>query len=90
MAPKQSNDKRPGRIPFNIAIVGGGRACRFFLELLQTDYLKYLDINLLGVCDVNPEAEGIRLARDMGIPVTDNFREFFDLENLDNSTRELV
>jgi len=78
------NQKTPLRIPFKIAIVGGGRACKFFLELLQTDYLKYLDVNLLGVCDIDPEAEGLKMARDMGIPVTDSFRDFFELENLDS------
>jgi len=78
------NQSPPHRIPFNIAIVGGGRACKFFLKLLQTDYLKYLDVNLLGVCDIDPEAEGLKMARDMGISVTDNFRDFFELENLDS------
>ncbi|MBW2176612.1 MAG: PAS domain-containing protein [Deltaproteobacteria bacterium] len=78
------NSKIPQKFSFNIAIVGGGRACKFFLELLQTDYLKYLDINLLGVCDINPEADGMKLARKMGIPTTDNFKEFFELENLDS------
>ena len=80
----QPNKRTPNRIPFNIAIVGGGRACKFFLELLQTDYLKYLDINLLGVCDINPKAEGVKVARAMGIPITDNFKDFFSLKNLDS------
>jgi len=78
------NQKIPNRLPFNIAIVGGGRACKFFLELLQTDYLKYLDIKLLGVCDINPEAEGLKMARAMGIPTTDNYKDFFNLKNLDS------
>ena len=80
----EPNKKTPNRIPFNIAIVGGGRACKFFLELLQTDYLKYLEVNLMGVCDIDPEAEGLKLARDMGIPVTDSFRDFFKIESLDS------
>ena len=84
MKNSQPNKRTPNRIPFNIAIVGGGRACKFFLELLQTDYLKYLDINLLGVCDINPEAEGVKVARAMGIPITDNFKDFFSLKNLDS------
>ena len=74
----------PNRFPFNIAIVGGGRACKFFLELLQTDYLKFLDVNLLGVCDIDPKAEGIKMAKAMGIPVTDNYKDFFNLEHLDS------
>ncbi len=80
----EPNARTPNRIPFNIAIVGGGRACKFFLELLQTDYLKYLDIKLLGVCDINPDAEGMEMARAIGIPVTDNFKDIFSLENLDS------
>jgi PAS domain S-box-containing protein len=84
MKKSQPNKRTPNRIPFNIAIVGGGRACKFFLELLQTDYLKYLDINLLGVCDINPKAEGVKMARAMGIPITDNFKDFFSLKNLDS------
>jgi two-component system, NtrC family, sensor kinase len=79
----------PSRLPLNIAIVGGGRACKFFLELLQSDYLKYLDINLIGVCDINPEAEGLLMAKKMGIHTTDNFREFFAFKEL-NSIIELT
>jgi len=74
----------PSRLPLNIAIVGGGRACKFFLELLQSDYLKYLDINLIGVCDIDPQAEGLVMARQLGIPTTDNYREFFEFEKLDS------
>lgn len=78
-----ANAKNPNRLPFNIAIVGGGRACKFFLELLQTGYFKYLDINLLGVCDIDPEAEGMLLAKKMGVHTTDNYKEFFKFKKLD-------
>lgn len=74
----------PTRLPLNIAIVGGGKACKFFLELLQTDYLKYLDINLVGVCDIDPEAQGLRMAEQMGIYTTDNFKNFFGFKHLDS------
>ena len=79
----------PNRLPLNIAIVGGGRACKFFLELLQTDYLKYLDIHLMGVCDIDPHAEGLLMAKQMGIFTTDNFRDFFKFKEL-NSIIELT
>ncbi len=81
---KKIANEIPTRLPLNIAIVGGGKACKFFLELLQTDYLKYLDINLIGVCDIDPEAEGLRMAEQMGIYTTDNFKDFFDFRNLDS------
>jgi signal transduction histidine kinase len=74
----------PNRLPLNIAIVGGGRTCKFFLELIQSDYLKYLDINLLGVCDIDPQAEGLLMARQMGIPTTDNYKDFFAYNELDS------
>ena len=74
----------PTRLPLNIAIVGGGKACKFFLELLQTDYFKSLDINLIGVCDIDPEAEGLQMAEQMGIYTTDNFKDFFEFKDLDS------
>jgi two-component system NtrC family sensor kinase len=74
----------PTRLPLKIAIVGGGKACKFFLELLQTDYFKSLDINLIGVCDIDPEAEGLQMAKQMGIYTTDNFKDFFEFKDLDS------
>ncbi|MBI9086268.1 MAG: PAS domain-containing protein [Desulfobacterales bacterium] len=73
-----------GKIPLNIAIVGGGRACKFFLERLLANTLPFLDIHVLGVCDIDPEAEGLRMARDQGIYTTDNFRDLFGIESLDS------
>lgn len=72
------------KIPLNIAIVGGGRACKFFLDLLQSGYFPYLDIRILGVCDINPEAPGLQMAKEMGIYTTDDFREVFEFKNLDS------
>ena len=72
------------KIPLNIAIVGGGRACKFFLERLQASTLPFLDIRVLGVCDIDPEAEGLEMARDLGIFTTDNFRDLFGIDNLDS------
>ena len=59
----------------NLAIVGGGRACKFFLELLQKESLPYLNINVAGVCDIDPEAEGLILAHEMGLYTTNNFKD---------------
>ena len=77
-------NEMPKRLSLNIAIVGGGKACKFFLELLQTDYLKYLDIHLVGVCDIDPEAEGLQMAKKMGIYTTDSFKDFFAFKDLDS------
>lgn len=70
-------------LDFNIAIVGGGRACRFFLELLQRESFPYLRIHIVGVCDINPMADGITMAKALGIYTTDNFTDLFKIANLD-------
>ena len=68
----------------NLAIVGGGRTCKFFLELLQKEPLPYLQINIAGVCDIDPEAEGLILAQEMGLYTTNNFKDLFKINNLDS------
>ncbi|BBO71549.1 hypothetical protein DSCA_54790 [Desulfosarcina alkanivorans] len=72
-----------GRIPLKLAIVGGGRACRFFLELVGLGDLPYLQIEIIGVCDIDPRAEGFRMARKLGIYTTTDFKDLFKLEELD-------
>jgi signal transduction histidine kinase len=71
-------------LSLNIAIVGGGRNCKFFLELLQKASLHFLDVNIIGVCDINPKAEGMIIAKKMGIYTTNNFRDFFKIKKLDS------
>lgn len=68
----------------NLAIVGGGKACRFFLEILNDELFTFLNINIVGVCDINPEAEGLILAKELGIYTTNDFQEFFKIEDLDS------
>jgi two-component system NtrC family sensor kinase len=70
------------KINLNLAVVGGGRTCKFFLDLLQKEIFPYLHIRILGVCDIDPEAEGYRLAKEMGIFTTNDFRELFKIEGL--------
>ena len=71
------------KMRLNLAIVGGGRTCRFFLELLKKESFPFLDIHIVGVCDLNPDAEGFILARKSGIFTTRNFKDLFALDNLD-------
>ena len=89
------NEYWPEKSSFNLAILGGGRTCKFFLELLKSESFNYLNINIVGVCDINPEAEGFRLAKEMGIYTTDNFLNLFEIKDLDGvieltGSRELL
>jgi PAS domain S-box-containing protein len=68
----------------NIAIVGGGRTCQFFLELIHNDPFPFFDIKILGVCDKNAGAEGILLAEKMGIYTTDDLHDLLNIEHLDS------
>ncbi|MFC1534443.1 ATP-binding protein [Thermodesulfobacteriota bacterium] len=81
---KQStkSNNRFENLPLNMAIVGGGRACKSFLELLKDEPFSYLNITLVGVCDINPKAEGLQLAREMGIFTTNDFRDILKIEGL--------
>ena len=68
----------------NLAIVGGGRACKYTLELIRNEPFPFLNINIAGVCDINPKAEGFVMAKEMGIFTTHDFQELFKIENLDS------
>jgi len=81
--PDASNKLYPNKLKLNIAIVGGGRACKFLLQLLKDESFPYLNIHLVGVCDLNPEAEGLLMAKQMGIYTTDNFKNLFNIKDLD-------
>ena len=77
------NNYPPEGLSFRLAIVGGGRACKFFLELIKSNLFPMLKIELAGVCDIDSQAEGLVMAKEMGVFTTDDFRDFFKIENLD-------
>ena len=79
----QTRENMTDRLLLNLAIVGGGRACKFFLDLLKEESLPYLKVNIVGVCDIEPMAEGLVMAKEMGIYTTDNFLNFFKIKDLD-------
>jgi signal transduction histidine kinase len=83
------------KVPLKLAIVGGGQACKFFLKLVRLGSLPYLDIDIIGVCDINPRAQGLLMAQQLGIYTTDNFKDLFALKDLDGiveltNNRELL
>jgi signal transduction histidine kinase len=66
----------------NIALVGGGPACKSLIIFLETHTLHHIQINIVGVADPNEDAPGLVYARDKGIYTTRDFRDFFALEDL--------
>ena len=66
----------------NIAIVGGGAGCATFMDRLATEDLGLLPLNLVGVADINPDAPGIKRARELGIFTTNDYRDLFSIKDL--------
>jgi two-component system NtrC family sensor kinase len=81
---RKSNSPNEIAHTINLAIVGGGRACKYFLDLLRIESFTYLKINIVGVCDINPEAEGLVMAEELGIYTTNNFQDLFKIKDLDS------
>jgi PAS domain S-box-containing protein len=73
---------KQAEMPMNVAIVGGGKACRNLLKILDKDRLSRLKMKILGVSDKNPKAPGILYAKDLKLFATTNLRELFTLEGL--------
>ncbi|MGD9080702.1 MAG: PAS domain-containing protein, partial [Desulfobacterales bacterium] len=66
----------------NVAIVGGGNFCKKLLQLLFSEPFKDCHPTILGVADSDNQAEGRLFAEQMGIFTTADYRELYDLKNL--------
>ncbi len=64
------------------AIIGGGRFCRILLGyLFDTAFMEHPP-EVLGVADIDVQAEGLQLARQLGIRTTTDYRELYALDGL--------
>lgn len=73
---------RQAETPLNVAIIGGGRACYDLLKILDRNRLSRLNMRILGVSEVNPEAPGFRFAKELDLFTTATLQELFTLEGL--------
>ncbi|MEE9165822.1 MAG: diguanylate cyclase [Nitrospinota bacterium] len=60
-------------------IVGGGRGCSTIIPLLSNEK----NIHILGICDINETAPGVLLAKKFGIPITKDFKDFLQKNEVD-------
>ncbi|MBW1997676.1 MAG: PAS domain-containing protein [Deltaproteobacteria bacterium] len=67
----------------NLAIIGGGKVCKYFLEFLRGETFADLALEIAGVYDSDPKAEGSILAREMGIYTTSDPDNLFKINDLD-------
>ncbi|MCA1959128.1 MAG: histidine kinase [Nitrospira sp.] len=63
----------------NVAIIGAGRGGTALMEIFANDPL----VQIVGVAEVDPRAPGLSLARQLGIPVTRDYRQLLDMERVD-------
>ncbi|MFZ3046289.1 MAG: hypothetical protein WA151_10270, partial [Desulfatirhabdiaceae bacterium] len=66
----------------NIAIVGAGKFCIDFLQLLMHQEFQINLVTIQGVADINSKAPGIQFALNHGIEVTDDYTTFFQKHRL--------
>jgi PAS domain S-box-containing protein len=75
--------KKNQRQRFDVAIVGGGPGSKAVMELIMADAFTQLQMNIVGMASRNPGAPGTVYAKSLGIHVTNDYKEFYGLGNLD-------
>ena len=63
----------------NILIVGGGRGGLALLKMLSA----YDTMNIVGGVDTREDAPAITHAKELGLPISDSWKEFLTVEGLD-------
>ncbi len=67
----------------NIAIIGGGMVCKAILQILFSKNFQSQKPNILGVADIDADAECLKFAKEKGIYITKDYKELFKLKELD-------
>jgi PAS domain S-box-containing protein len=67
----------------NIAFVGGGAVCRAILQILFGEGFKLKSPRIVGVADINDQAEGLVFAKEKGIFTTAVYQDLYRIRDLD-------
>ncbi len=59
-------------------IIGGGKGCRSILDLMRSEFLKELSLEISAVVDINPNALGLVYARNIGLQTFNDMIEAID------------
>ncbi len=65
-----------------MGIVGGGSFCRKLIEFFLTEDLSPHKPAIIGVADINPQAEGLVFAQRLGIFTTADYTRLYNLQGL--------
>jgi PAS domain S-box-containing protein len=66
-----------------IAIVGGGRVCKAILEIVLGENFSARELKIVGVADIDEEAEGFVYAKEKGIYTMKDYNQLYQIEGLD-------
>ena len=64
-----------------MAIIGGGMVCKSILQLLYSKNLQSQRPNILGVVDIDGNAECLKFAKEKGIYTISDYKDLFSLKN---------
>ncbi len=67
----------------NVAIVGGGSKCLYLLNFIEKHTFQIIAPKIVAVADIHPAAPGFVKAKNQGLFVTEDYNDFFDLEDID-------
>lgn len=67
---------------FNVAIVGGGPGCLAIMDMISRDRLRQLQMNLVGIADINPHAPAFEKAKGLNVYTTQDYRDLFRFKDL--------
>jgi PAS domain S-box-containing protein len=81
----QANNRQPVEIfrSAKVGIVGGGVFCRKLIDFLRNEDQSPRKPVIAGVADINPQAEGFRHAKRLGIFTTTDYTQLYDIEGLE-------
>ncbi len=65
-----------------IALIGGGPGGLAVLKMFESEVFTQLKARVVGVADVNPKAPGYIYAKQKGLLVTSNYKDFYHIEDL--------
>ena len=63
----------------NVGIIGAGRGGTSILDAISS----LREVNVAGICDINPYAPGLTLARRLKVPIYYDYREILNIPGLD-------
>lgn len=64
-------------------IIGGGKRCRLLLDLTRSSFLQELHLDVLAVADINPEAPGLKYAKQIGLQTFTNIKQALEYDNIE-------